>query len=432
MFDIWRIFKLINYLFFFSTCTLVMAVELEYGINLSLAKYDNINHVLNPNKTEWGETTTGVINIVENSADLVLNMNARSSIINYRYEQLEDTTNNSLNLGARWILSPRQFEWAIVDVYTQTVIDPQQSNTQNNRQNTNIFSTGPNYYWRLNSRNNINVEARLERISYETTDGDSDRLSSALRWVLQLDSALTASINTETERLTYLSGEQSNFTRNNIFARTDYIRGRYTFAGEIGVTSVDYDTQNNFAGQRYLLSMQNQRTRTSDISFIYSHNITDAGSAIFSASQNFTNGENINNIPAVSATDIFTQDSLSINYNRTSSNGAIVLEMEGVKQNYEIQNTLDMESQRTSILPTFNFSQTSSIEIEARQTKSRFIYAVPFIENIDILYRATFYYNTGRNTRWSLGYEEENRKSSNLLTNYTDKRIIATFNYISR
>jgi len=426
----WRFVKLFHSLIYILAFSNAMAVNIDYNFEFKLARHENINLILNPVEEEWVETLGATMNIVENSSSFLTNVNANVTAINYRNNQQQDAIFNNLNLNSTWIISPRHFEWVLLDVYTQTILDPLQSNTQSNRQNTNIFTTGPKYYWRLNSRNNINFSARLQNTSYDSTNDDSNRVSTELNWLYNINSSLVASINAENEVLSYLDDTQDGYNNTSLFARLEYKKARNTYIAETGLTNINYDSRSEFLEERYLLSFQNQRTTNSDVVISYSHNISDAATEISSAAQNITTNNTL--LTTVSGTDVFTEDNFTFQYNRTFNSSALNVVAENINRNYITQNTLDTKIQRLSILPTYNFNRTSSIELEVTRTKTTYTNFAPAREDTDNLYRATYNNSIGRNINGALSFEFVERISTNALLSYEDKRVIATLNYIIR
>lgn len=412
-------------------CSTVYAIDVTYGVDLSLARFDNINRQQTPPaEKEWVETVTGRLNLVENSADLTANANLSVSSINYRNDQVQDTTVTNLILNSLWIIQPRHFEWFLSDVFTQTVVDPLASNTQSNRQDANAFLTGPNYYWRLNSRHNINFEARLGSIRFENQAGDNDRLTTATRWQYLVNSALTMRLNLEIDKIDLKDDTQSDYTNSNLYLSADYTRGRNTFEAEAGITRIDYDSQDDSTGQRYRLAVDNQRTRTSNIRLEYSRLKTDTGTQLFTA----TSGTgSIGGVAGSSvANDVFTSENYLLNYNKTLVSGSYRINLSRNELRYETQITLDTIRDAASLQGTYNFSQTSSFTLEGTRTDTTFTNQTPERKDKDYLLRASYIYNVSQELRLSLVYETNERKSTDITSQYEDKSITVTLSYTPR
>ena len=140
----WCRYKLSNLIILMLLSSSVHAVDMTYGMDVSLGRYENINLVSNPVSEEWVQRVRGTFKLVENSSNLIANVDASLSIINYSNNQQQDDVSSNVNALGRWIIKPKQFEWLLSDVYTQTIINQFQSINQSNIQNINVFSTGPN------------------------------------------------------------------------------------------------------------------------------------------------------------------------------------------------------------------------------------------------------------------------------------------------
>ena len=431
MHNVWRCIKFFHFLVVLLVCSQANAVDVGFQLDFTLAKHDNVDLALNSPGDEWVNTITGTINVIENSANLVANIDATVSIEKYKNDSSQNTTYADLNLNTLWIISPSRFEWLVSDVYTQTLINPLQSDTQSNREDINIFTTGPNYYWRLNSQHNINFEARFQKTYYSTTNGDSDRISTALGWVYRVNSSISASLNAEFATLDYNDNTLSDYMNNDLFVRVAYQGGRNIFAAEAGISNFDFETQDNIKGNRYLLSLQNQRTTNSDIFLEFSHRISDEATEILSDAQDSL--PDINSITPTSAgTDIFIEDNINIRYNKITNRFGFFAEIEDTKRDYVTQDELDIHSFLVLIQPTINFSQTASLNLEVMQMKTIYENSIDDREDIDTTYTLRYDKSISRNTRWSLSVETERRKSTVPTNDYEDNRIFATLSYISR
>ncbi|MFV1985564.1 MAG: hypothetical protein ACC657_18590, partial [Thiohalomonadales bacterium] len=123
MYKGWHSIKFFHFFILMLTCSQAVAVKIDYQFDLSLARYENILLAPIPAGEEWVNALTGTINVVENSATLVANLNANISKFNYKNNQLQDSTIGNMNLNARWIIEPSRFEWLVQDIFTQTLID---------------------------------------------------------------------------------------------------------------------------------------------------------------------------------------------------------------------------------------------------------------------------------------------------------------------
>ena len=424
---------LIFFLVLYSNSAISFAAKVNYNVDLSLTHYDNINQELNPPSDEWVEEITGRVMVRENSSKLVSNVNASLSALHYQNQQQEDAITGELYADALWIVKPKHFEWYALDVFTQTVINPLQSNTQSNRQDTNTFSTGPNYYIRINKLNNLNLEARAGRVTYSDTNEDNNRASTAVRWVYQANSAMTDSLNWEVEKLDFDDASINDYYRHHLYGRVDYIKGRNTFAAEAGVTRIDYKNQDDQQGQRYLVSLENQRTRNSSILLRYSHRITDTGAEILTPVVNMSVASPVpvTTPGLLPASDIYTDDTLSFEYNKVSLRDSLFINLIQSEQDFKTDNRFDQKSTSISVIPAYHFSQASLVRLEAYQVKTRYVNVSPLVEDTDKSLKIVYSRNISRNKILNFSYEKLERDSTDPTRNYKDNISMILFRYTS-
>lgn len=399
----------------------VIAINTNSSLILSLDHYDNINRTLNPSE-EWVETIRGRFGVTENTSNLILNVNASIALLNYRNDVNADQTNKTLNATSLWIIDAKRFEWLLSDLFTQTVIDPLGNITQSNTQDVNVFTTGPNYYFRFNAANNLNVTARIIDAKYENGLGDSTAITSTQQWLYLLNPGLSISANTAQNKTDYASSAQNDFIRTNIFARVNYVQAKNTFEAEIGLTKIDFDSQADSDNSRYRIAFQNQRTSKSDVRFEYSHDLTDSNTTLTANTGN-------QSIATVSGTGVFINDNLIISYNRRFNIGTLLLNYNRNSRDYVDQDSLNLSSKVMSILTTYKLGNTSTLSMEGSRTDTVFDNSIPKREDRSYLYRAGLTYNSSKRTSVNLRYEEIKRESTILNNSYQDKKITVSVTF---
>ena len=122
MYNVWRSVNFFPFLIILLACSQVKAVDVGFQLDYILAKHDNVNLELNPAGDEWVSTVIGTIEVIENSSNLIADLNASVSVFKYKNDPSQDTTDLDLTLSALWIVNPSRFEWLGENVYTQTLI----------------------------------------------------------------------------------------------------------------------------------------------------------------------------------------------------------------------------------------------------------------------------------------------------------------------
>lgn len=412
--------------------SVVTAVEIKYGLDASMTRIDNINLTLTPSKEEWVTSLKGNLSLVENSAELLANVKLSMSHNFYESSTQLNKTIANLNANAKWIIKPKQLEWFISDIFTQSLIDPLSVDIQSNRQDTNVFSAGPNYYWRLNAINNVNLEARIGKLNSENKVGDNTLLSTATRWVYKVNSRLNTSVNSESVVISYNDNTIGANTRRNLYAKADYKKGRNSYTAEAGTTSIDYENQDNQAGQRYLLSINSERTSYSKVNLTYKHDISDAGTTLISnAAVSDPDLSNDDPSTEILVSDVFTDDSIKLSYIKKAETTSYSFEIRERDQVYIAQSDLDRKISVYSFKPTYYYSPVTSFSLEASKIITNYKNLVPGREDIDEKYKLKYNYRLRRNVLFNLNLESFNRISTDQLKSYKDNRINITLRYTS-
>lgn len=218
-----------------------MAYEYQYTDNVELS------HTLP--RTESSHVARTILTAVENSPQLTLRGASNIEYRDYVRDVFEDGVYGSVSLAALWTVTPQRLNWAIEDYFSQTVIDVRATDTPNNRQNTNILSTGPDFLFRINSLNSLEISARYSNQYYEITDSDNDRLQGDLRWIHRLSQRTDISLNYQTQAVQYANDVLNrNFVRDEAFARMRTRPSRSEYTLDLGTSTIKVDGQDRSVG----------------------------------------------------------------------------------------------------------------------------------------------------------------------------------------
>ena len=394
----------------------------------------NINHQnTTPAESELAQTLRGTISVIENTANLVANFDTTLEATRYANNQATDITTGRLLGNALWSIKPGQLEWFVSDVYTQTALDPLSSNTPSNRQNVNALTTGPNYYVRINRRSNLALEARVENYAYDNAQIDNSRVFGASRLDYMFTSSISSNLRYETSQVMYennvLNNRVSNpdFNRNDVFLGLFYQRNVNRAELQGGYTIINYDGMAAETREsRYLLALENRRTRTTTIRAEYSRNISDTSSDLRSV----ISTDNIN-LLATSAL-LYVRTSTSLNITNTLSSGTLILNIHKTDSDYLTDDRQDQTEKGASLTNFWNISGNSSFAIDGSYIQSSYFNRAPQRINEDYLYGANYTYHYGRNININLRAEQAERKSTESAQTYDDTRIMLTLEYVSR
>lgn len=415
-----------NLVFVFLPITL-QAAEVDYSVSLDLATYENINRIQNPTSNEFSKSITGTFNLSEIAPKYVADINAEVTATDYQKNLTQDRNIGTLFSNLLWIFSPGQFEWFTTDTYSQTKINYLLPNSPSNQINANSFSSGPNYYFRLNSVNNINVQARLEDYSYQGINIDNTRSVSTLQWLYQLNSTSTLSLNNVYTAVRFDDTTvNSNFDRNDVFLNASFVKGSNTLEVDAGLTRILYNQLSDSDLPRYRVSLQNERTRTSSIRFEFDKSLADTSSNLQSLTTNSIS-TTLNN----ASSGIYVNKTLRFTYNKTLSSGNFRFDSYKTTSDYLTQPLRDLDLKGVSINTTWNLVRGSSFSVDATYINYIFENILPEREDDNYLYRIMYNYNARRNISVNFRMELEENTSNIQIRDYEDFRIFISLVYSS-
>ncbi len=113
---------------------------------------------------------------VETTRHLSADVEGRVDGFKYFNDTFDDEVLGQLDGSLTWWAVPERLAWVVEDVYGQVAMDPFEPISPENRENTNFFSTGPDWYIDFGDRMRAYLGGRFGSVRYEITDTDSERL----------------------------------------------------------------------------------------------------------------------------------------------------------------------------------------------------------------------------------------------------------------
>jgi hypothetical protein len=403
----------------------IQAAEVDYSVSLIYTSYDNINLDPVPAQKELSTALTGSLSLTETTAQYVTNLFAELVSTDYKNNITQDENTGSLFGDLLWIFHPGQFEWFTSDTFSQARVDILEGSSPDNRQNANAFSTGPNYYIRLNSRNNLNLTARLEEFTFEVVDTDNTRGTSSVQWEYRLNTTSTLSLNYAFEAVRYDNNIlNSDFDRNDVFFTANFQKGRNTLELEAGVSNVLSDRANDSDASTYRVALQNERTSTSNIRLEFDKSLTDNSSSL----QDLTVGDSTDS----ASSDVFVSKTSRLIYSKTLSSGDFNIDANVTTDDYLTQIELDQKLKGTTINVNWNLARASSLSLGASYLNRVLPTTLTGLrEDDNYLYRITYRYTARRNIIINLDVETEENISTEAGGEYEDVRIFLSLIYSS-
>jgi hypothetical protein len=403
------------------------AATYNYTLGYSLEHSDNINLAQTEKRSELINVANAGFSLLEKSRELESQIVSQIEYRNYKNNTNNDESVLNFNGNATWNISPQRFSWMVEDYYTQTAINPTQANTASNRQNTNVFQTGPDLSVRLGPVNTLKFGARHGKYTYQTTDLDNVRRFAYGRWLYQSTTTTTLSLNYESEAIDYDNEILNpNFKRQDSYLRIENKLSRNTIVLDLGKTVIHReraaDVENNLGRFTWTRDLA-----TSD-SFIMSlsSELSDVGRQALVSGQQLSNAGITEK--SVSA-DVFVAKRAEVQYTHRRSYGRNTLRLFRQKKEFELStiNNEDQKGGATDFGYDFSDAITGLAFLEYLKTD----YLNTLREDKDKRYGASLVRRFSKNLSLSFGVTRNQRDSSLASAEYVENRALISLLYIS-
>ncbi len=426
--------KYIIYLYSAIFSLHLSAAELDYSIGLGTTSYENVNLISDPVENELSTSVRTVVSYTEDTVDHVSFLDLDLEYLNYKKNQLTDQVNGSLTAQSTIIVTPSFFEWHFSDVFSRVTINPLASPSLANLINTNAFLTGPNFYFRLNKNNNLNLTLRAENYIFEEfqlENSDNNRLTSLVSFVHSLNETSELSLNYQYSIVDYDNEDiNSNFDRVDAFFNFDYRRSVYRINLEAGYTNIIFNDQTieDVNQPRYSLSMEAQRTRTSRVLLRAYQITTDTSTSLLN--QLNVDG-NDSQLSATANSDLYLDTGGDFIYRNSSPASNFTFQLGYIETRYNTQELLNVDIESASLQYESLINTTSGIVFSTRFAKNTYQNILPERLDDDVLYSIAYRLRLRRSINLQFSIEDETRDSTVDARSYEDFRIRVSLEYVS-
>jgi hypothetical protein len=254
----------------------------------------------NPARTASGESATaldGLIGLRIARQSPLLFVDADLSVIQRAYIQgglpSETIPNGYLNLLAGQVGS--LFTWTVMDNFGQISGEPFAALVASDRQNVNIFSTGPNFRIPFDSQNHLDITARYGLDTFSDSTLDDQNFRGVAELLHDVSSASQLGLVYSYQRIDFKDVALSDATLTDAYGKYTLTGARTYVVLEAGADQLEQAPTARARTSHVLALLQRHLSERLTLEVAYRHGITDAASAFVSASRNeFTAGTDQN------------------------------------------------------------------------------------------------------------------------------------------
>jgi len=415
----------------------VCAGEYTYSLSYSADYSDNIS--LTPTDQKSGVTQmidTG-FNLSQVDRDLDTRIAARAGYRYYENNTFRDESTVGLDGALVWKPVPDALHWSVNDVYTQVTADPTQADTAANRVNANVFSTGPDIFWRPNPINVIQLGGRYVNNTFSDTnntttsasDADNTRRNGTIRWFYRYTPLTTLSVGHVTESVRFKNpgvGNNLNFRTNESTVGIVNRRTSGTFSLDVGETRIDREGQPEVRGGLGRLLWSRQLSSDSSFSLAAARSLSDTASELLAAS----GGSPTEGAPlSVSSADIFVSKTVTLQYSTGLGGGALSLSLFRADRDFELAQANNEEAKGANLQYSRPFSARTTGS--SSFTYTRTFFPTVMREDTDKSATVGVQYKFTRTVVGGLSVLRRTRSSSIPASDFDENRVVLSVAYNS-
>ena len=225
------------------------AVEYNAQVRAGAGVSDNILRTAE-NEVDEGIMTVGFnFSASEQTNVLDLSLESQFDYVYYDSDTIDEEVVGGLNGIATFTLVDERLRWVVRDNYGQQLFNPLEPASPGNREDINIFATGPILSLLPGNRNSVILNAEYSRVSYEIRPEDFDRMSGSLRFGRELSRDSSLSLNLTGSSVDFDDAELNPpFDNYSGFIRYETAGSRNTLGIDVGYNKVEFDLDPLTAG----------------------------------------------------------------------------------------------------------------------------------------------------------------------------------------
>lgn len=409
----------------------LFAGDFAYGLGYSSEYSSNITHVPVNEQKEWINSVMAGVGYAANTPDVVAHVLSQAQYNKYKYVFGDETLFN-LDSAAIWTVSPQRFNWSVQDVYRQLPVVITSTETPANRQNVNVFSTGPDFLLRVSPVQTLALGARYGNFYSSTSNTDNNNASGYARWLYQSTPQTTYSLNYEVLDIRYKDDVANiNYKQQNLYfsAHTRLSRSEYIL--DLGSTTLSRD---RFADVRLgseRLSWVREVNPDSSMGASYSAGFSNTANDVLAASTPATGPAPLSvpvTQPAAVTSDVYRTKRGEAFYTLHTSRFGTALQIFGQEVDYQLTPNDNRQSGGNLQFSHF-YSDTVTTTVFANYVKTK--YTILMRKDTDRTAGLRFAYRVGRDILMTLEGRRIERTSTDPTAPFTDNRVLFTVLYSS-
>ncbi len=318
-----------------------VAQERSFSVSVGATHSDNVRRATTGEQSDT-IAEAGLQLGLRQEGRLDTDVQVNASYLSYLDDTFDDELVGGLSGRVSFAFVPERFIWAVDEEFGQSFIEPRDIETPSNRQDLNVFSTGPTVVLPFGSRTRLSISGRWTDVHYEESVLDSERLTGTLGLSRTMSDTSTLSLNASSVRVEFdQSPPNSDYDLHSAWLGYEARGARTTLAVSGGMTSLhDFGTSSD--GPLFDLALTRETGARSSLAL-------NVGTRFYDAAESFVRDRSVGDIvtgneDATPARDPFQQDYASVSWTLGGARTTLELSADWRDEQRELDRIFDRES----------------------------------------------------------------------------------------
>jgi hypothetical protein len=216
------------------------SAELDWSIESAVGHTDNATLANSNEISDTIGSIGGHIELTRNGSRVDGRLRGTGSFRDYFDNTYDDDFLGSGDAELSVSLIGESVVWSVDDSFGQVLSDVFEPSTPDNRENANIFSTGPDIRLQLGSSTEMVIGGRFQNASYENSqEADNERISGTMALIRRTSPAVAWSMNVSASSVDYDVVGNQGYDQQEVFARVESSGANQTFSADLGIGFLD-------------------------------------------------------------------------------------------------------------------------------------------------------------------------------------------------
>lgn len=267
----------------------VFAVDLTYELGYEVEHDSNIpfnankdSDILHSPYLSLGLSQTGSLVEAEVSVE--------ADYTHYQGDSFDDDLRANATADVLLKFSPNRFHWVVTNDLVQTPIDVQGARNPNNQQDSNVFSTGPDFILRFGEADSLRLGARFSMTDFRESDLDSDRVTGSLAWTRSFSERSSFGLGVQSAAIDFDDPLNEDFDQHDLYGEYVYTsqlarQAQSTVTVRAGASRLDFDERGGDTNPLVRVEWALSRPEGRGYSLAISNTTSNASSALGGVTQ---------------------------------------------------------------------------------------------------------------------------------------------------